>query len=102
MANIKEALMSLIPRPSFTAGMPNDLVVCLENFPPQPETSVERFTIAVLTQRGAMPLYRLVECVAYELYREEIRNGATTLDIGLFGSRLFVPDVIAALKARNG
>jgi len=29
-------------------------------------------------------------------------KGAWVLDIGLFGSKLFVPDVIGEIEARNG
>jgi hypothetical protein len=36
------------------------------------------------------------------LYREELRNGASVLDIGLFGSRFFTRDVVRELKAGDG
>jgi hypothetical protein len=49
-----------------------------------------------------MPLGSLVERVASELYNEELRHGAWVLDIGLFGSSLFVPDVVSEIEARNG
>jgi hypothetical protein len=49
-----------------------------------------------------MPLDTLAERVASELYREELRQGAQNLDIGLFGSRLFLGDVIREIEARNG
>jgi hypothetical protein len=102
MSNIKEAVANMLRRPSASAGMADDLIVCLEPHSEEPVTSAERFAIAVLKAKGPQPFHRLVECVASELYREELRNGATTLDIGLFGSKLFVPDVVGELKARNG
>ena len=67
-----------------------------------PATRVERATLRVLKETGETPLERLVDRVADELYREELRDGAWLVDLGLFGSRLFVPDVLRSLKAHNG
>ena len=67
-----------------------------------PATRVERATVRVLKETRETPLETLVERVADELYREELRNGAWLVDLGLFGSRLFVPDVLRSLKAYNG
>jgi hypothetical protein len=64
-------------------------------------TPIERLAISTL-KLGAVPLYLLVERVAADLYVEEIRNGAWVLDIGLFGSDLFVPDVAREIEAGNG
>jgi hypothetical protein len=49
-----------------------------------------------------MPYDRLVKLVAAELYEEELRSGAWLVDIGLFGSDLFVPDVAHEVSAKNG
>jgi hypothetical protein len=68
----------------------------------EPTTPVERVVVSVLKAAGAMPLGSLVERVASELYNEELRHGAWVLDIGLFGSSLFVPDVVSEIEARNG
>jgi hypothetical protein len=102
MAQIKEALASMLRRPNAAREIDNDLIVCLEQHSQEPLTSVERLAVAELKENGAQPLARLVERVASELYREELRNGATTLDIGLFGSSLFVSEVVGELDARNG
>ena len=67
-----------------------------------PATPVERATLRVLKETGETRLEPLVERVADELYREELRNGAWLVDLGLVGSRLFVPDVLRSLKAYNG
>ncbi len=67
-----------------------------------PITSVERLTVATLKREGIIAFALLVERVASEVYSEELRNGAWILDIGLFGSRLFVPAVAGEIKARNG
>ncbi|MBI2088992.1 MAG: hypothetical protein HYT78_09655 [Deltaproteobacteria bacterium] len=81
----------------------NDLVVQLLASPSrQPESSVERLTIALLRQEGPTPFPALVERVAREVYLDEIRNGAWVTDIGLFGPGLFVPDVVRELEAGNG
>ena len=65
-------------------------------------TPIERLAVSNLRREGVISLQLLVERVATELYREELRKGAWALDIGLFGSKLFVADVMSAIKARNG
>jgi hypothetical protein len=102
MTNVKQALLGLLPRSSSTTSRAKNALVRLEPCSRQPETPVERVTVSVLAGTGAMPLDRLVERVASELYREELHSGASVLDIGLFGSRLFVSDVIGEIEARNG
>jgi hypothetical protein len=102
MADIKKALASMLRGPTIAERVAGEFIVCLEEHHQEPSTYVERLAVAALKETGTQPLHRLVERVAAELYREELRHGATTLDIGLFGSRLFVPDVISELDARNG
>jgi len=68
----------------------------------EPGTPIERLVVAALAEQGALPLDLLVQRVAGEMYREFCRSGATILDIGLFGSKLFVRDVIAEIEARDG
>ena len=70
--------------------------------PTGPATRVERAALRVLKETGEAPLVTVVERVADELYREELRDGAWLVDLGLFGSRLFVPDVLRSLKAYDG
>jgi hypothetical protein len=98
MTHIKETLWSISPR----KNSPMTIIVRLEPGSGQAETRVEQLVVTTLAATGAMPLNTLAERVAAELYREELRNGAQTLDIGLFGSRLFLSDVINEIKARNG
>ena len=99
MTHIKEALLSMLPRRSFPRG---NIIVRLIQGSRQPETSVEQLAVSVLASNGAMPLHTLAEHVAAQLYREELRNGAGVLDIGLFGSRFFTSDVVGELKAGDG
>jgi hypothetical protein len=80
-----------------------DLIVRLiEPHSRPPVTPVERLAVSMLKREGKIPLRLLVEGVASDLYEEELRNGAWILDIGLFGSRLFVPEVAGEIKARDG
>jgi hypothetical protein len=99
MTHIKEALLSMFPRGSSPR---RNIVVRLEPGSREPETPVEQLAVSMLASKGAMPLHTLAEGVAAELYREELRQGAQILDIGLFGSKLFVRDVIGEIEARNG
>ena len=65
-------------------------------------TPIERLAVSNLRREGVISLQLLVERVATELYHEELRKGAWALDIGLFGSKLFIADVMSEIKARNG
>jgi hypothetical protein len=44
----------------------------------------------------------LVAVISRRLYLDEWRRGGWAADIGLFGPRLFAPDIARALEARNG
>ena len=80
-----------------------DLIVRAIESPDRPTvTPIERLAVSNLKREGVISLQQLVERVANELYHEELHNGAWALDIGLFGSKLFVPDVMSEIKARNG
>ncbi|MGH7873348.1 MAG: hypothetical protein ACREQO_14135 [Candidatus Binatia bacterium] len=65
-------------------------------------TPVETQIVSILAREGAMSYENLVQRVADELYRKELRHGGGALDIGLFGSRLFDRDVVSALEAGDG
>jgi hypothetical protein len=67
-----------------------------------PQTAVESAIVAVLRGQGAVAYERLIRQVADRLYEEELRRGASALDIGLFGSRLFDREVAAAIEAGTG
>ena len=57
-----------------------------------PTTSAERRAVALLTREGAVPLERVIEQVARDLYRDELRHGGSTAEIGFAGSALFRAD----------
>lgn len=99
MVNIKQALLNILPK---GIASKRNTIVRLEPGSREPITPVEQLAISVLASKGAMPLHTLAERVAAELYRQELGKGAQVLDIGLFGSRLFLGDVIGEIEARNG
>ena len=66
-----------------------------------PATTVERLSVEVLKREGRTSLAKLIERVAREVYFDEVRRGASALDIGLYGPDLFVTEVISELKAAN-
>ncbi len=101
MTNIKQALWASLRRSTSRTAAKN-VLVRLEACSPDPETPVERVIVSLLAETGPMTLDRLAQRVASELYRDELRRGASVLDIGLFGSRLLVPDVVGEIEARDG
>jgi hypothetical protein len=78
------------------------VVQLLDPVPAAATTPLERLAIAALRREGVLSLESLVQRVACDLYQEELRNGAGVLDIGFYGSGLFVPEVIRDIQARNG
>jgi hypothetical protein len=62
---------------------------------------VELLAISMLASEGPLPFDFIVECIAKELYRRELKH-AWLLDIGLFGSQLFVPSVAKAIEVGHG
>jgi hypothetical protein len=100
MTHVKETLLSILPRRRSSSS--ENAIVCLVQGSRRPETRVEQLAVSLLASKGVIPLDTLAERVASELYREELRNGASVLDIGLFGSRFFTRDVVRELKAGNG
>ena len=67
-----------------------------------PVTPIEQAVVSALKHEVEMDFGTLVERVASELYFKEIRSGAWMLDLGLFGSGLFIPDVVRERQAGNG
>jgi len=67
-----------------------------------PRTPIETQIVSILASEGATSYESLVQRLADELYRKELLQGGGTLDIGLFGSRLFDRDVVAVLKSADG
>jgi hypothetical protein len=99
MVNVKQALLNILPKKIASKG---NTIVRLESGSREPVTPVEQLAVSLLASKGPMPLHTLAERVASELYRQELGKGAQVLDIGLFGSRLFLGDVIGEIEARNG
>ena len=66
-----------------------------------PATPIEQRLLAKL-KAGPVFFESLVQVVAADLYREELRKGAGVLDIGLFRGRLFNNDIVRELKAADG
>lgn len=67
-----------------------------------PATPVERLARLAIASGGPLSLQVLVERVARELYLDEIRHGSWTVDIGFFGTGLFVPQVAREIQAAHG
>ena len=65
-------------------------------------TAAESVVIDLLARVEELPLETLVERVAEALYHEELRAGAWAVDVGLFGSELFVPDARRVLAVGDG
>jgi hypothetical protein len=100
MTHIKETLLNMLP--GRRSASSEAAIVRLLQGSRRPETRVEQLAVTLLASKGAIALDALAERVASELYREELRNGAGVLDIGLFGSRFFTRDVVRELKAGDG
>ena len=66
------------------------------------ESEIEIKLISLLKTEGAISSHQLVQRIARDLYDEELKRGAAAVDIGIFGSRLFEPDVAQSLKAGEG
>lgn len=65
-------------------------------------TAAESVVVDLLSRAAEMPLETLVARVAEALYREELRAGAWAVDVGLFGSGLFVAEARRTLESGNG
>lgn len=94
--------MTKTTKQSVTNKRAGSLRVRLIANPARPTTRIERASLAVLSETGEASFDTLVTRVTAELYREEIRRGAWAVDLGLLGSRLFVPDVVRSLDRYNG
>ena len=68
----------------------------------QAENEIELQIISILQKAGAVSHDQLVQRVARDLYEGELRRGAAVVDIGMFGSRLFEPEVARSLRAGDG
>ena len=66
------------------------------------ENEIELKLIAALQSDGAASFGQLVQRISRDLFDEELRRGAAAVDIGIFGSRLFEPEVAQTLSAGAG
>ncbi|MBI4526952.1 MAG: hypothetical protein HY695_24410 [Deltaproteobacteria bacterium] len=66
------------------------------------KNDVEAFVVSLLNRRKDLPYSQVVLNVAEFLYREELRSGGWAVDIGLFGSSLWVADARRALEEGDG
>jgi hypothetical protein len=78
------------------------MVQLIEPVSSQIASPIERAAIENLKQQSPLSLDQLVQRVAAQLYRDELRHGAAAVDIGLLGSEIFVPEVMGEIQARNG
>jgi hypothetical protein len=68
----------------------------------RPADSVEQMIRNFLCQEGPKDVAKVVKRVAMRIYQDELRQGARLLDIGLFGAKLFEPEVAKALRSGMG
>ena len=66
------------------------------------ETEIELKLISLLKNERVVSFHQLVQRIARDLYDEELSRGAAAVDIGIFGSRLFEPEVAQSLRAGDG
>ena len=62
----------------------------------------DRLIVDALAGLGCLPIGTLVDHVAVAVYQETLRQDGSVADVGLFGSRIFVPDILRVLEAGNG
>ncbi len=68
----------------------------------EPVSPAERCALRALARNGDLPLHQLVEHVARELYREELRCGGWATEIGFAGSAPFWADAERAVEDAAG
>lgn len=83
-------------------GQPGHRVQLIQSPARTAERPVERMIVDLLDCEGPMNCAEIVERVAKQIYRDELRCGAAVLDVGLFGAKLFESEVVAALKTGVG
>jgi hypothetical protein len=65
-------------------------------------TAAESVVVEALSHAEEMPLETMVALLAEALYHEELHAGAWAVDVGLFGSGLFLAEARRTLKAGDG
>ena len=94
--------IGLTKKRNIDSDLRRELIVRLEHCSREPSTPVERLVLAILRREGPTPLPVLVKRVASELFQDELAAGAYVLDLGMFGSALFIADASKGIKAANG
>lgn len=80
-----------------------DAMVCLLGEPRRaPATAEEERTVALLAREGPLPLRRLVDRVARDMYRDELRHGGWATEIGVVSSTVFRGDAERAVEGAAG
>ena len=74
----------------------------IEPHPRPPASDAEAFVVTLLAAESELPYREVISRLAESLYRNELRSGGWSVDIGLFGSSLFVPEARCALEAGKG
>lgn len=74
----------------------------IEPHPHSPVSDAEAFVVTLLAAESELPYSEVISRVAELLYRNELRSGGSSVDIGLFGSSLFVTEARRALEAAKG
>jgi len=67
-----------------------------------PATPEEECAVAFLAREGPQALHRLVDRMARDAYRDEVRRGGWAVDIGVLGSAPFRSEASRAVAAGAG
>ncbi|HEU4343540.1 MAG TPA: hypothetical protein VFU31_18475 [Candidatus Binatia bacterium] len=67
--------------------------------PRSPVSEIEALVVTLLANENELPYGEVIFRLAEFLYRNELRAWGSAVDIGLFGSSLFVSDARRALEA---
>jgi hypothetical protein len=68
----------------------------------RPAAEIDLWVLSVFQAHGPMTLSDLVTRVADRLYRDAVRDGAASVDIGLFGAKLFHAEAAAVVARGDG
>jgi hypothetical protein len=67
-----------------------------------PDTRVEKRVFTALANEGSLSLDAVIDRVADELYRDELRHGGWAAEIGVIGSGAFRADVERVVERGAG
>ncbi len=62
----------------------------------------ERRTVALLSKEGPLPFQRLVDCLARDMYRDELRRGGWATEVGVLGAGPFRAEAARAVADAAG